>query len=282
MAYDGFQKSSSPYDQAGNIGQTNPSDYRSSTYPPPYPSQYGPDRLNMPQPQVPPPAPSSTQGQYVESPTQQYSYYQQPSTGTINEAVSSAFRKADTPTYLSPEVLSQITATVIQQLKATGLDNVQAQHPPPPQQSSPQPPSGPTPSQWVPPSSAPQYNYSEYESPPAVPPKPSSMQPSVAPDTPDYQQYPQSGTFSSNPQPSARPSPQPPVERRESPYSQGSDQGQKTEARPKPPSRDATVTEMTTLEKIWGKLFEDGKPTKRLGQLLRGIAVHLVSMDTVD
>jgi hypothetical protein len=51
------------------------------------------------------------------------------------------------------------------------------------------------------------------------------------------------------------------------------------EARPKPPPRETTVTEMTTLEKIWGKLFEEGKPTKRLGQLLRGIAVHLVSMD---
>jgi hypothetical protein len=49
--------------------------------------------------------------------------------------------------------------------------------------------------------------------------------------------------------------------------------------RPKPPSRDATVVEMTTLEKIWGKLFEDGKPTKRLGQFLRGIAMHLVRLE---
>lgn len=54
------------------------------------------------------------------------------------------------------------------------------------------------------------------------------------------------------------------------------------EARPKPPSRETTVTEMTTLEKIWGKLFEEGRPTKRLGQLLRGIAFHLVSMDVDD
>lgn len=54
------------------------------------------------------------------------------------------------------------------------------------------------------------------------------------------------------------------------------------EARQKPPSRETTVTEMTTLEKIWGKLFEEGRPTKRLGQLLRGIAVHLVSMDVDD
>ncbi|GIC85958.1 uncharacterized protein Aud_002317 [Aspergillus udagawae] len=54
------------------------------------------------------------------------------------------------------------------------------------------------------------------------------------------------------------------------------------EARPKAPSTETTVTEMTTLEKIWGKLFKEGKPTKRLGQLLHSIAVHLVSMDAVD
>lgn len=40
--------------------------------------------------------------------------------------------------------------------------------------------------------------------------------------------------------------------------------------------RTPTSDEMTTLEKIWGKMFEDGKPTPRLSQLLRGIAVHLV------
>ncbi|KAF7593000.1 hypothetical protein BBP40_012159 [Aspergillus hancockii] len=48
------------------------------------------------------------------------------------------------------------------------------------------------------------------------------------------------------------------------------------ESRPKPPSRDITVTELTTLEKIWGTLFEEGKPTKKLSQFLRGIAVHLI------
>lgn len=36
--------------------------------------------------------------------------------------------------------------------------------------------------------------------------------------------------------------------------------------------------EMTTLERIWGKLFDDGKATKRLGQFLRGIAVHMVGL----
>lgn len=39
----------------------------------------------------------------------------------------------------------------------------------------------------------------------------------------------------------------------------------------------ASTENMTTLEKIWGKMFDDsGQATPRLGQLLRGIAVHLV------
>lgn len=50
------------------------------------------------------------------------------------------------------------------------------------------------------------------------------------------------------------------------------------ESRPRLPSREETITEMTTLEKIWGKFFEEGRPTERLGQFLRGIAAHLVSV----
>ena len=35
--------------------------------------------------------------------------------------------------------------------------------------------------------------------------------------------------------------------------------------------------EETTLEKVWGQLFDEvGNPTLRLGQLLRGLAVHIV------
>jgi hypothetical protein len=42
-------------------------------------------------------------------------------------------------------------------------------------------------------------------------------------------------------------------------------------------SRRPTSMEETTIEKVWGQLFErDGKPTHRMGQFLRGIAVHLV------
>lgn len=48
--------------------------------------------------------------------------------------------------------------------------------------------------------------------------------------------------------------------------------------RPKGPIRLSTGKEETTLEKIWGPLFdEECNPTLRLGQLLRGLAVHIVS-----
>lgn len=47
--------------------------------------------------------------------------------------------------------------------------------------------------------------------------------------------------------------------------------------RPRAPQRVSTAGDMTVLEKIWGKLFEDnGEPTARLEQFLRGIAVHLI------
>lgn len=81
--------------------------------------------------------------------------------------------------------------------------------------------------------------------------------------------------YSSDTRSNPRPSPDSFSRRHGSMSSQDS---QKTDTRPKMVDRDATVMEMTTLEKIWGKLFEDGKPTKRLGQFLRGIAMHLVCL----
>ncbi|KAK5131503.1 hypothetical protein LTR08_000897 [Meristemomyces frigidus] len=36
------------------------------------------------------------------------------------------------------------------------------------------------------------------------------------------------------------------------------------------------VNEITTLERIWQPLFDNGNPTVRLGQFLRGLAMHLV------
>lgn len=56
----------------------------------------------------------------------------------------------------------------------------------------------------------------------------------------------------------------------------GAIQHEESRARPKPVMRGST-SETTTLEKIWQPLFDaDGKPMQRLGQFLRGLAIHLV------
>ncbi|KAI9934994.1 hypothetical protein MW887_000615 [Aspergillus wentii] len=206
-------------------------------------------------------------------------WHQQPHTGRINEAVNSAFGTAGPSSYVPPEVLSQITANVIQQLRATGLQGQQpqAQQPPPPPQ--PQPAQQP---QWPPPppprpASASTHSYTE--SPTVMDPRNAESfppPPSAVPENAGYQPRPPSTGYSGSPRSGFRPSPVSVPDRRESPGSQNGDHGQKMEGRPHPPSRNATVMEMTTLEKIWGKLFVDGKPTKRLGQFLRGIAVHLI------
>lgn len=275
MAYDGYHSSASPY-PPGNMNlnlNSDPSDPHQYPANPPYPSNsYEPDRLDMPQPQMPapgsPPASMDAETPRPQNVAQGYGY--------LNEAVSSAVHHANSANsseYLSPDVLSQITATVIQQLKATGLGNLQgppSSVPPPPRSQSQQPswPAGSDPAARP-----------HSESPPNVSQRGDQM-PQVNLMSRSFES---TQPYANRPPPlssgyasDTRATPKPPREsqssRRESMSSHGS---QKME-RPKPPSRDATVVEMTTLEKIWGKLFEDGKPTKRLGQFLRGIAMHLV------
>lgn len=302
-----------PYDDPNHI---NGMEYNNDSRPP-YPP-YGPDRYNMPPPQPqplqpqpqpqplqqpPPPPPQmmpphpSTMPPPTSSPSSQYpepygygSWHQQPQpqpqphthTGRINDAVNSAFSDADRPSYLSPEVVSQITANVIQQLKMTGLDGMQGgQQLQPPGSSpgvspgvSPGPPPVPPPGPIYTPSPTSQsrVGHDVYAYPPAPPP--------------EYQYSPRPASSEPVPQPGPqsvpRPVPQhapPPMERQGSEDSQSSDPSSRVESRSASPSHDSggdSDPDLTTLEKIWGKLFEGDKPTRRLGQLLRGIAVHLV------
>ena len=59
--------------------------------------------------------------------------------------------------------------------------------------------------------------------------------------------------------------------------SNASDGHSEKPGRPKGPTRLHTGMEETTLEKIWGPLFdEESRPTPRLSQFLRGLAVHIV------
>lgn len=47
-------------------------------------------------------------------------------------------------------------------------------------------------------------------------------------------------------------------------------------SRARPPRVPSDVQEATTLEKIWQPLFDNGNPTMRLSQFLRGLALHLI------
>ncbi|KAL5336457.1 hypothetical protein BJX70DRAFT_409900 [Aspergillus crustosus] len=250
MAYDGYQHASNPYSQP----DMNAAENRLSCDPP-YPYQPTTEQFNMPQPQVPHSAPP--QSYYPEPPREQTSWPPPPppQAGRINEAVTSAVGNSAPSSYVSPELVAQITANVIQQLGAAGLNSpVHNQQPSqlpqhPPQWASPQP----------------------YHEPPA-PQTPTISHSTPPPPSVSFQSPPVQPEFPGAPHIHSRLSPTPPQERRESP-SQFSETSQRADPRPQPQRND---TFPTTLEKIWGKLFDQGKPTERLGQLLRGVATHLI------
>lgn len=194
-------------------------------------------------------------------------------TQPIKEAVGNAFQ-SDVP----PELIAQITQSVLNQLKTSGMESSaatpipppsQAKYPPPPplQQPMPQSPSTASASSppmatrvFTPPSPHKHTDYPSHGSP--------SSQSGVFPAPTHSPQEPRS--------PIREPQTSSFYERRtSSPLSQSSES---SNARPKGPARLSTMTEETTLEKIWGQLFnEAGRPTPRLGQFLRGLAVHIVS-----
>lgn len=239
MAYDSYRESPSSYGPpTSQDGFAEPRSPPSASYIPPYLSQYASDQIQMPQPRIPS---SHLHPPPSSSPNTQ---------GHVNYAASAAANKAENLGILTPEVISHITAAVIQQLKAYGLGNLQGQQ----QQQTAQAPSYTK-------SSASGAGRSIYTPPSSE---------SHGFDSPQLQNR-TAQTSHTSPRPAAAPTP----ERREPMSNQYSDHDQK-EFRPKAPTRVPTWGEMTTLERIWGKLFEDGKPTEKLGQFLRGIAVYLV------
>ena len=193
----------------------------------------------------------------------------------IDEAVTNAFDKAglETSNYVPPELIAQITQNVIKQLQTGGgLDAstpVPSQHrfsPPPPPMHQPVPLSPSTASGtstnmpnrvYTPPSPS---KHSEYPSR-ASPQSQSAYLPDDLP-SPRHDKAPHLIPRGSS-----------------SPHSQTSESSDKPPVRPRGPARLSTSKAETTLEKIWGQLFdEDGHPTKRLGQFLRGLAVHIVRL----
>lgn len=178
----------------------------------------------------------------------------------LNEAVSSAFDKADMHLY-HPDLVAKVAETVIKQLKI-GIDGAtpvpqQKAFAPPLHQPVPQSPStlgstSPPPTHhrnvYTPPSPQKQSDYPRHESP----------------DFPPHAASRRSRT-------------PPPINRERRSSSPHTAQDEPGYTRPKGPARLSTGRDETTLEKIWGQLFdEDSSPTPRLSQFLRGLAMHIV------
>jgi hypothetical protein len=106
-----------------------------------------------------------------------------------------------------------------------------------------------------------------------------SAQPTYTPPKPDYSTY----GSSTNAQGYFNPIPRSPRDQVPRPNDRGppspaasSDSGP---MRPRPSRASTSGGEPTALDRTWGKLFDSGgNPTSRLGELLRGLANHIVSV----
>jgi hypothetical protein len=187
----------------------------------------------------------------------------------IYNAVNKAFDNAPAVNQLPDEVIQQITeqvrSQVINSLKAEGIAS-----PGPPASATPQtqqpfsappPQSFPVPQSFPPPPQSP--STSNNSRPIHTPPSPTrrSSNGSSLPDT-----LPQDPQFSDNGNMA-----------KEDLSSRYGERSHKDDYRRPSPSRTKTDDDETVVEKMWQPLFDsNGEPTPRLGQFLRGLALHLV------
>ena len=250
MAYDGY-RSPPPAEQPAFFEYSDPRVH----YPGGYPHHYASD------------IPRARPGDHSSARTDDFApdaTRPSQSQHQINEAVSSAFHKAEPSSYAPPELVAQITENVIKHLKTTGLEGgtpipQQQQQPAPPPPAAQSPPSNRSGTSPV------MTNRSAYGPP----------SPRLKPEHPMYGSPPQSSASNPNPHSLRESQFVHETERKSSsPSTQTSDHDHR---RPKGPVRLSTSKQETTLEKIWGQLFDEaGHPTVRIGQFLRGLAIHLV------
>ena len=294
------QQQQQSYEQQGSSSSNNaygsPQPTSQSTFfQPPYPDHYDsesghPQSPSQPQyqpggppPQVQAPLRPPLNGNVPTEQIPDPARFFQPSSAPIAQAATAAYQNIPAGTapgngytaspYLSPEIISQITATVIQHLRGVNLGN--APGAPQQQQQQPRSPHSSHPPQNtdlppIPPSISTQSDYSPSAGNPNVytPPSPykSAEEQHFSSPTLTQPQYRPHSRMHRRPTPEQDKRPQ-------TPYG-----GMDAQQRPGLGSRHATREE-TTMERIWGLLFDgEGKPTQRLGQFLRGIAVHLVRL----
>ncbi|KAI1948543.1 hypothetical protein LOZ57_002902 [Ophidiomyces ophidiicola] len=263
MAYEGF-RSSQPYDKGGF---TTPNTYASpqpfrASGPPPFPdscsatsdgSRFPPQHPSpSPQCQPPPPAPipPPPTTDLADPLTDPMRFYQNQHTPQRDPPPFQ--QKIDVP----PEVIAQITASVVQQLQGLNFaGNSAAPAPNHPAHNTSLAPFTPSVSEFSHPSTTQVY----------TPPSP-FRGPEGSFQSPQFSNV----QFAQIPHNFAQ---APPVEHdddeSQSPFDRPGTN------RPKP-SRLSTQDE-TPVEKTWGQLFDrDGVPTSRFGQLVRGVAMHLI------
>lgn len=190
----------------------------------------------------------------------QYQNTRQP----LNDVVNPAVDNADASNALPPEVLSQltsqltsqITASVLQQLKATNLET---------QAPTPVPTDGVTSFASVQSDTSLPLFQRIVHTPPS-PQRPSNDAVFASPTSPTKSTCSVQGRHSPNDE-----------KRSMTPPSQANQPDEVRSDRPERPNAMVRKpTEITTLEKIWGPLFDGSGPTARLGQFLRGLALHLI------
>ena len=198
-------------------------------------------------------APAQTQQLHQpQQPTSQTShdsmYQQQP----LKEAVSMAFDKSDMSHQISPDLVKLVTEQVISNLKLNGISGARG-NVPQKQQSAPAP--------------------SLSDSTPSIPPRDVYTPPS-----PDRDQLSNIGSVHTELQDSQTDGPGEKMPIAPRTGERGSISKDETRSQASPPPQ-GSPSSPTTLEKIWQPLFDDdNRPTARLGQFLRGLALHIVCL----
>jgi hypothetical protein len=179
----------------------------------------------------------------------------------LYNALNNAFDKSDTARDVDPDLIARITAevkkSVLNEIKLNGVGGGGHPQPVPAQSYIPQSPSSmpasfPSQNVYTPPSPSPKYP--DHLGHRSASPDPLAHDPMFdgSSDTPTPREY----------------------HGRSAPVDIPNDR--QSRARPTAPSR--ISYDFTPIEKMWQLLFDaQGQPTSRLGQFLRGLAVHLVS-----
>ena len=234
---DGYRSQPDPHQ-----GSYSPSSYDHTYDPRPYPQEPHGFESQRPPSRTSSIAFSDSQPQPIQQP--------------LRNALNNAFDKSDTARGVDPDLIAQITAevkkSVLDEIKMSGMGGV-AGGPVPaaPQPYAVQPPLSAT--------SLPPRNVYTPPSPKHVDLSSSSPDPLARDPLLDGADDTPTPRFQRSPPPADMPRARVP-------------------SRPPPAARLPTEETYTPIEKMWQRLFDhQGQPTPRLGQFLRGLAVHLVS-----